>query len=249
MPHLSRPPQTPSVQSEVLGAHLTSLVGKHYWRRERSHHHWLGIKSNDLQRASKHHPSTPSHQASPPCWHLVGLQVALIPSFLQKNHLGSISSLQHLTVLTMSGVRGTFLPPTNKSRKVFLPDTEAGNWRRGAEVRGSGWHKSEQNPKAWPSQASGLYSDSCWLGRGLYTRTPSLAFSSASQPTPSTGGKGEGRGEGEASGGTLHTLHVPVPAHPATRRAPLHCIFLAPAFEPPHGPPLAPSNESPRLCI
>lgn len=154
-------------------------------------------------------------------------------SFLQKNHLGSIpfSSLQHLTVQTTSGAGCTFLPPTNKSRKDFLPDTEAGGG--GAEVGSSGWHKREQNPKAWPSQIG-------WPGRGLYTLTPSSAFSCASLPTPPTGREG---GWGKRGGLRRYLAHPPRPP------APLNCPFQAPAFEPPHGPPFASSNESPRLCI
>lgn len=64
-PHLCGTPQAPSVQGRVLGAHLTSLGGRHYWRRERSHHHWLGTpveQSNDLQTAS----TAPSIQVTKP---------------------------------------------------------------------------------------------------------------------------------------------------------------------------------------
>lgn len=109
---------------------------------------------------------------------------------------------------------------------------------------GSGWHKSEPNPKAWPSQALELYSVSLLAGSGPLHPHP---FFCLFQCLPAYGvhrQRGWLAGWGEASGGILHTLYSP-----ALRPAPLHCTFLAPAFEPPRGPPFASSNESPRLCI
>lgn len=148
-------------------------------------------RSNDLQRAS----TAPSiHRKSPSQSSLLtsNRSPSHSDSFLQKNHLGSLSSLQHLTVQCLGLGAHSFLP-LSRGR------TSCQTQRRGTGGGGQKWGvevgtKVNKTQKPGPLERRSCTPTACWLGRGLYTLTPSSAFSSASQPTPSTGREGDGGG-------------------------------------------------------